>query len=191
MIAAIVEKCLGAPSGVVPEPSRPATQFDGGFGAPLELDVSKESRQGMVPRGWGKQGVVVPDVVWKPLRQLADQKGYGSLKLLATAGLGLLVGMPEHIRTRLVKWVMQADYDNPDTITPEAIWQEFVKAFADDNNNAVPTTARPVRVPIVEPPLPTPQTHAVTRILDPNITLPPDQRPDAAAVTPKRKAGGA
>ncbi len=152
--------------------------------------MAEESRHGRLPEGWTKQSLTVPRSVWTGMRLLSEVHGYGSLKSLGTVGLGIVAGMPQHMRKRMLKWIAQAEVDGHEAIDPEAIWRELLGAIADDFGNArVVGTVTPVRPG--EMPLPTPQTHAVTRILDPNVTLPPDQRPGQEASAPKRKAGGA
>ncbi|MFM9958476.1 MAG: hypothetical protein ACKVZJ_10390 [Phycisphaerales bacterium] len=142
------------------------------------------SRQGKVPEGWSKQGVVVPDEVWRAVQHLAARHGYGSLKALATAAFGVLAGMPDHHRLALLRWIAQAQVGGPGDITPEAVWNALQESMRTDIGNArVIGPVERVRVPkpaasdsvaklvegLKQRPLPTEQTHEVTRILDPGI----------------------
>lgn len=79
----------------------------------------------------------MPETVWKAVRELADDRGHGSVKLLSTIGLGVVAGMPEHVRTRVAKWAIQADYDGVSNLTPETIYAEFIAAIREDTGNAV------------------------------------------------------
>lgn len=132
------------------------------------------------PDGWRRQGVLVPDGVWSAARTLAGQRGHGAMKVLTTMGMGVAVGMPGHVRSRLMDWIARTEWENgPEAITPEALWVEFLRAIREDLGNAEligPAEAitpgvplKPLPVPRGELPLPTPATHEVTRILDPAI----------------------
>lgn len=117
----------------------------------------------------------MPESVWRAVRDLADDRGHGSVKLLSTIGLGVVAGMPEHVRTRVAKWAIQADYDGVSNLTPETIFAEFIAAIREDTGNAqVIGSASPVPPPggkpedkRVSPPDDDGLTHEVTRILDP------------------------
>lgn len=102
------------------------------------------------------------------------------MKVITTAALGVMAGMPDHVRDRLMRWINATDWDHgPEALTPEAIWTEFWAAIREDHGNAEligPAEAitpgvplKPLPAPRGELPLPTPETHQVTQILDPAI----------------------
>ena len=126
--------------------------------------------------GWERQGITIPKDVWRAMRDVAGQRGHGSMKIITTAGSALIAGMPEHVRDGLLRWITMTDWDEgPEALTPEAIYAEFLRLSRGDIGNAqvigsasaVPPPGGKPEDKRVSPPDDDGPTHEVTRILDP------------------------
>lgn len=147
----------------------------------MNLWMADDAKTNQAGDGWERQGVTIPKQVWAALRGLAGKRGHGSMKVITTAGLSVVAGMPEHARERLLRWIAITEWDHgPAALTPEAVWQQLLEVIREDIGNArvigpverveaPKPSAEALAARLKERPLPTEQTHEVTRILDPRI----------------------
>lgn len=116
----------------------------GGSGA----EGSEKGQLG-VPPGWVRQGFQLPKALALVFRAKGSERGYGGLRDLATAGIALTLGMPEHARRAIILYCINAGFDDPAHITPEGAWDAFVAAI----NAAEPAPGTPRELSIVRPPV--------------------------------------
>jgi len=89
----------------------------------IEMPAPRPDRD---PR-WTQQALQIPIDLAAILRAEAKQKQSGSIKVLGSAAVALLLGMPSDVRDGLAKWVLQSAWDDPSKITPEAAWTHFLE----------------------------------------------------------------
>lgn len=86
---------------------------------------------------WVKRSLQLPKGLAGEWHQLVGE--YGELKILGTAAVALLTGMPEPMREALEIWVLQSARKDPEGITPAKAWRVFVGAYIMQIGNEMST----------------------------------------------------
>ncbi len=142
----------------------------GGPREPLQLPKKTAPED----RDWVQQGLLLPRTLREMLRQDAGAKTLG-IKRIGTAAIALYLGAPEHVQAAMLRWIDITANDHPDDITPEHAWEVFRAAIASDAARSVESEG--------------PSRWFVDRLLDPEISLPPGEKPsDRAKEAERRKA---
>lgn len=124
--------------------------------------------------GWSRQAMQIPEGMASRFTAEATKFGPQSVKLLGTAAVGMLLGMPPAIREDLYLWLTRRLWRSEDPLTPEEVWTQLCAMIEEKNRAGPPASKRQGQDE---------QSHFVSRILSPEVSLPPDRRPNG----PKRK----
>jgi hypothetical protein len=85
-----------------------------------------------------QQGLQVPRDLGATFRVAASSLGPGGVKILGTAAVALVLGLPDAVRERLCRAVVEHSWgpSDPNVITPELAWDTVaaeIARLADDN----------------------------------------------------------
>ena len=123
--------------------------------------MGESERQGRLPAGWQQQGLSLPISLRKTLAAEARSKGQGGIKLIGTAAIGAILGIPEGSRHRFLMKITELSWkkDLAD-IEPAEYFRILMESLEED------IFAEDSSEPMWE----------VTRILDPELTPPPGKK---------------
>lgn len=130
-----------------------------------------ESRHGKMPPGWKRISLQIPIPLSRVWVREAENKGVSSIKTMGTAAVAVYLGMPEPVRDEFFQEVQRLTWGGAADISPEAVWT-LLRAML-----LAHEAGEPLR-----------REWQVTRILDPELTLPPGRKPSDR---PQRASKGA
>lgn len=86
--------------------------------------------------GWEQQGVQLPEAMKEAFRAEAAARGHTSVKALGTIAVGLLLGMPEEVRTAMFLWTQNKIAKWGAELTPEEIYKLFESMLSADQSGS-------------------------------------------------------
>ncbi len=119
------------------------------------------SRHGSMAEGQVQQTIQMPQQFRQIFRAEAMARGHSSVKHLGTLATGLLLGMPPAARHALYVWISTMRPGELRDLQPEDVYKAFARLMHIEGET--PDNER--------------VAWLVTRILSPEISLPPEERP--------------
>lgn len=138
-----------------PEPGEDTPRMPSPKNSPNDED--RRYRQYVsLPTGWTRQSIQLPIAISETMRVAAQSEGYGAHKLLGTAAVSVLLGMPKEVRDSIIDYVSLTTRRDPTALDPREVWEKLVQLL----------TARGEAK----------YEHFVDRILDPELTPVPGEK---------------
>jgi len=136
-----------------------------------------EPSKGSDDQGWARQQLQIPEDLRKILVAESKYRGQGSIKILGTLAIGVLLGMSQSARDKAYLAVTRASWGEAHDLTPEKVFEIFMQAI-EETQRENPESGD--HEPLFE----------VTRILDPELTPKPGEKQSDREQSSKRRKSG-